>query len=103
VGTIGLAKVLAMLRQELAQAQDEGAGHQFRFEITEAEAELLVEIDAEGGAEAGGSIGVVTLKAGGQVSRADTHRLTLKLQVKDEATGGRNLEVRRDQSRDWDR
>jgi hypothetical protein len=103
VGTIGLAKVLAMLRRELAQAQDEGAGHQFRFEITEAEAELLVEIDAEGGAEAGGSIGVVTLKAGGQVSRADTHRLTLKLQVKDEATGGRNLEVRRDQSRDWDR
>jgi hypothetical protein len=103
VGTIGLAKVLAMLRQELAQAQDEGAGHQFRFEITEAEAELLVEIDAEGSAEAGGSIGVVTLKAGGQVSRADTHRLTLKLQVKDEATGGRNLEVRRDQSRDWDR
>jgi hypothetical protein len=103
VGTIGLAKVLAMLRQELSQAQDEGAGHQFRFEITEAEAELLVEIDAEGSGEVGGSIGVVTLKAGGQISRADTHRLTLKLQIKDEATGGRNLEVRRDQPRDWDR
>ena len=36
-GTNGLAKALAMLREELAQAQaqDEGAGHQFRFESTE--------------------------------------------------------------------
>ena len=102
MGTIGLAKALAMLRKELAQAQDEGEGHQFQFEITEAEAEFLVEIDAEGGMEAGGSIGVVTLKAGGKVSRADTHRLTLKLRIKDNATGGRNLEVYRDQSGGWD-
>ena len=102
MGTIGLAKALAMLRTELAQAQDEGEGHQFRFEITEAEAEFLIEIDAEGGAEAGASIGVVTLKTGGKVSRADTHRLTLKLRITDEATGGRNLEVNRDQARSWD-
>lgn len=102
MGTIGLAKALAMLREELAQAQDEGAGHQFRFEITEAEAEFLIEIDTEGGGEAGGSIGVVTLKAGGKVSRADTHRLLLKLHIKDAATGGRNLEVHRDENRRWD-
>jgi hypothetical protein len=103
MGTIGLAKALAMLRDELAQAQDEGAGHQFRFEITEAEAEFLIEIDAEGGTEAGGSIGVITLKAGGKVSRADTHRLTLKLRIRDAATGGRNLEVRRDQAGSWEK
>jgi Trypsin-co-occurring domain 2 len=102
LGTIGLAKALAMLRKELAQAQDEGEGHQFRFEITEAEAEFLIEIDAEGGTEAGGSIGVVSLKAGGKVSRADTHRLKLKLNIKDAATGGRNLEVNRDQARSWE-
>ena len=101
MGTIGLAKALAMLRKELAQAQDEGEGHQFRFEITEAEAEFLVEVDAEGGTEAGGTIGVVTLKAGGTVSRADTHRLRLKLHIKDAATGDRNLEVHRDQTRSW--
>jgi hypothetical protein len=100
--TIGLAKALAMLRNELAQAQDEGQGHQFRFEITEAEAEFLIEIDTEGGAEAGGSIGVVTLKAGGKVSRASTHRLKLNLRIKDAATGGRNLEVHRDQVGSWD-
>jgi len=102
MGTIGLAKALAMLRQELGQAQDEGEGHQFRFEITEAEVEFLIEVDAEGGAEAGGSIGVILLKAGGKVSRADTHRLLLKLHIKDAATGGRNLEVHRDEARGWD-
>ena len=103
MATIGLAKALAMLRGELAQAQDEGEGHQFRFEITEAEAEFLVEIDAEGGVEAGGSIGVVTLKADGKMSRTDTHRLTLKLRIKDAATGDRNLEVHRDQARSWEK
>jgi len=98
MGAIGLARALAMLRKELEQAQEDGEGHQFRFEITEAEAEFLIEIDAE----AGGSIGVVTLKAGGKISQADTHRLMLKLQIKDEATGGRNLEVRRNRVRSWD-
>ena len=57
MGTIGLAKALMMLRKELAQAQDESQRHQFRFEITEAEAEFLIDIETEGGAEAGGSIG----------------------------------------------
>lgn len=98
MGAVGLADALAMLRKELAQAQDEGDGHQFRFEITEAEAEFLIEIDAE----AGGSIGVVSLKADGKVSRADTHRLMLKLRITDEAAGGRNLEVRRDQADSWE-
>ena len=102
MGAIGLAQALTMLREELARAQDEGAGHQFQFEITEAEVEFLVEIDAEGGGEAGGNIGVVALKAGGKVSRADTHRLRLKLLVKDKATGGRNLEVNRGGPGSWE-
>ena len=97
MGTVGLAQALAMLRDELGQAQDAGAGHQFRFEITEAEVEFLVEVNVEGS----GSIGVVALQAGGQVSRADTHRLRLKLLVKDAALGGRNLEVNRGESRGW--
>jgi len=101
VETVGLAKALAGLRRELAAAQDAGQGHQFRFEITEAEVEFLVEVDAEGGVDAGVAIGVLTLKAGGTVSRAGTHRLRLKLNIKDAATG-RNLEVRRDETRSWE-
>jgi len=102
MGTIGLAKALEALREELAAAQDAGQNHQFRFEITEAEVEFLVEIDAEGGMEAGVGFGVISLKAGGKVSQADTHRLRLKLSIKDAATGGRNLEVHRKDSRSWD-
>lgn len=99
--TVGLAKALAGLRKELAEAQDAGQGHQFRFEITEAEVEFLVEVDAGASVDAGVAIGVLTLKAGATVLRADAHRLRLKLNINDAATG-RNLEVRRDETRSWE-
>jgi hypothetical protein len=100
MGSIGLAKALAALRKELATAQDEGQNHQFRFEIAEAEVEFLVEVDTEGSAEAGVGFGVISLKAGGGVSRMDTHRLRLKLSITDAATG-RNLQVQREETRGW--
>ena len=101
MGSVGLAAALSALREELAAAQDVGQGHQFRFEITGAEIEFLVEVDTDAKGEAGVAIGVLTLKAGGGVSRADTHRLRLTLNITDAATG-RNLEVNRDQARPWD-
>ena len=102
MGTIGLARALALLRDELSQAQDDGAGHQLRFEITEAEAEFVVEVITEGGLEGKANFGVVSLGADGKVSTTGTHRLRLRLSVKDDATGGRNLEVHRQQNRRWD-
>jgi hypothetical protein len=102
MGTIRPAEALPAQHQELAQARHNNASHQFRSEIIlNVEAEVVVEIDTEGGAGAGGSVGVVALKAGGKVSRAETYRLTGKLRIKDAATGGRNLEVRRDANRRW--
>jgi Trypsin-co-occurring domain 2 len=102
MGRVGLSEVLGQLREELDKAQKTGKGHQFRFEILEAEVELLIEVDAEGGAKGGVQIGVASFGAGGKVSRSDTHRLRLKLQVKDAATGGRNLEVGREKTGSWD-
>lgn len=101
MGRVGLAKALRLLREELAKAQDEGQGHQFRFEITGAEVEFLVEVDSEAGVDGKASFGVVSVGASGKASRADTHRLRLTLDIKDAATGGRNLEVRRDESGGW--
>ena len=98
---IGLAKAIELLRDELAEAQDAGQGHQFKFEISEVEVELLVELQSEGGAGVEAGFGVVSAGIDGKVSRGDTHRLLLKLKVKDAATGGRNLEVGRDEARDW--
>ena len=101
MGRVELSAVLGQLREELDKAQKAGEGHQFRFEILEAEVELLMEVDAEGGVKGGVAIGVATFGAGGKVSRADTHRLLLKLHVKDAAAGGRNLEVGSDKSGSW--
>ncbi len=98
---VGLAQAIGLLRDELAAAQDAGESHQFRFEISEAEVELLVSLDTEGGGEAGATFGVVSVGADGKVSVGNTHRLLLKLKVKDAATGNRNLEISRNQTRDW--
>lgn len=100
---IGLAKAIELLREELAKAQDEGQGNQLQFEISEAEIELLIELDTKGGIEGNAAFGVVSIGAAGTISRGDTHRLLLKMKVKDSATGGRNLEVSRDEPQDWGR
>jgi hypothetical protein len=102
MGRIGLAKALRLLREELAAAQDEEQDHQFRFEITGADVDFLVEIDSEGGLESKAAFGVVAIGAGSKVLRADTHRLRSKLNIKDAAAGGRNWKVRRGEARSWD-
>jgi hypothetical protein len=102
MGQIGLAEAIALLRDELAQAQDAGQGHQFRFEIAEAEVEFLVEVGSEGGVDGKVAFGVLSVGGQGKASHADSHRLRLKLKIKDAATGGRTLEVGRDEVGKWD-
>lgn len=98
---LGLADTLELLRDELATAQHLGQNHQFRFEVTEAEIELLVELNSERSVTGKGSLSVVSIGADGRSSRADTHRLRLLLKITDAATGGRNLEVRRNDNKPW--
>lgn len=100
-GRIGLAEAIERLRWELGQAQDVGADQQLRFEVAEVELELLVELRKEGSAKV--SFGVVPVGVDGAVSSGSTHRLKLKLNVKDEALGGRTLEVTDDAERSFDR
>ncbi|WP_371552497.1 hypothetical protein OG266_44015 [Streptomyces sp. NBC_00554] len=99
---VGVAQAIEQLRRELGEAQDAGANQQLRFEIAEVQMELLVELREEGGPEAKVSFGVLSVGAGAKVGRAHTHRLTLKLNVRDEALGGRTAHVTRQQDRDWD-
>ncbi|MCD7440999.1 hypothetical protein K4B79_22580 [Streptomyces lincolnensis] len=98
----GLAQAIESLRAELGAAQDAGADQQLRFEVEEAQLELLLELrrDVKAGAQL--KFGVVAAGVDGAVGVARTHRLTLKLKVKDEALGGRNAEVSRRQSRPWE-
>jgi hypothetical protein len=102
VGSIGLAEAIELLRRELGEAQDAGANQQLRFEVAEVEVELLVELRKEGGPEAKASFGVVSAGVGAMVSSAHSHRLRLRLNVRDEALGGRTAEVTRAKERPWD-
>jgi hypothetical protein len=98
---VGLAEAIEQIRQELAIAQDAGTRHQFRFEVTDIEVEFLVEMRKEGGANAKAQIWVVSAGADGSASGSRTHRVMLRLNVTDAATG-RNLEVNRHHERSWD-
>ena len=102
MGTIGLAKALAMLRSELAQAQSKATGISSGSRSPRPRPSSSSRSTQRAARRPEAASGVVTLKAGGKVSRADTHRLILKLRITDQATGGRNLEVNRGETRNWD-
>ncbi|NUP15252.1 MAG: hypothetical protein HOZ81_03950 [Streptomyces sp.] len=101
MATIGLAAAIEELRRELYQAQAQGAQQQFAFEIAEAELELLLELrdDVNGGGKL--QFGVATASAGAGHSSVQSHKLTLKLQIKDRAAGGTSPEIGRQQSGSW--
>ncbi|MFG2220495.1 trypco2 family protein [Streptomyces sp. NPDC048685] len=85
---IGLAEALAELREELYQAQDAGAGQQFRFEVESAELELTVEFRKNGDGKVKVSVGAAGVEAGGGAESTKSHRLALTLNIRDEALGG---------------
>ncbi|WP_326779207.1 trypco2 family protein [Streptomyces sp. NBC_01445] len=66
---IGLSEVLAELREELYQAQEDGSGEQFRFEVESAELELTVEFREGGDGKVKVSVGAAGVEAGGTVAR----------------------------------
>jgi hypothetical protein len=102
VATTGLAAAIEQLRQELYKAQDRGAQQQFAFQIEEAQLELLLELRDEGKGDGRLRFGVATVGAGGSHSSTRTHKLTLKLQVNDRATGGTGPEISHNESGAWD-
>ncbi|MEV2236337.1 trypco2 family protein [Streptomyces phaeochromogenes] len=81
----GLAQAIEALRVELGIAQDAGANQQLRFEIEEAQLELLLELREDVRPGVKFAFGVVTAGVDGSIASARTHRLTLKLKVRDEA------------------
>jgi hypothetical protein len=98
MGQIGLAEAIEQLREELGAAQDAGADQQLRFEVVEVEMELLVELRKEGG----GKVDFKVVGADGKISSNTSHKLRLKLNVKDAALGNSPLEVGDRSERPWD-
>ncbi len=82
-----ITEAIEQLRTQLANAQERGKDSSLQFRITEVEMEFLVEVRKDAGAGGGVQLGVVKLGADGRVSQGTTHRLTLKLDVRDTRTG----------------
>ncbi|MET8405898.1 trypco2 family protein [Streptomyces sp. NPDC058232] len=101
MATIGLAAAIDELRQELYKAQGQGAHQQFVFQIEEAQLELFLELRDEGRGDGKLQFGVATVNAGGSHSSARTHKLTLRLQVRDRATGSTSPEISDNESGAW--
>ncbi|MER5839735.1 trypco2 family protein [Streptomyces prasinus] len=99
---IGLTAAIEELRQELYRAQGLGADQQFTFGIEEAELELQLELRNSGKGDGKVSFGVATVGAGGELSTVRTHRLTLKLSVRDRARGGSSPEISDTETGSWD-
>ncbi|MFD5516373.1 trypco2 family protein [Streptomyces sp. NPDC127066] len=97
----GLAEALETLRAELDAAQSAGARRRLRFEIEEASLELLLELRSDVRPGMKLAFGVVTADMAGTRGSTRTHKLTLKLKVRDEALGGRNAEVREERRQRW--
>ncbi|MEU0382838.1 trypco2 family protein [Streptomyces chartreusis] len=98
----GLAEALETLRAELDAAQTAGARRRLRFEIEEATLELLLELRSDIRPGIKLAFGVVTADLGGERGSSRTHKLTLKLNVRDEALGGRNAQVRETRKEQWE-
>ncbi|MGI8330840.1 trypco2 family protein [Actinomadura scrupuli] len=95
---IGLTEAIERLREELGAAQDAGANQQLRFEVVEVEMELLVELRKEGG----GKVDFKVVGADGKISSSTSHKLKLRLNVKDAARGNASLEVGDRSERPWE-
>ncbi|MGW3209059.1 trypco2 family protein [Streptomyces sp. NPDC001135] len=103
---IGLAAAIEELRQELYKAQEAGVRQQFAFEVEEAQLELLLELRSDVRPEGKLSFGVASVGVGGTSASARTHKLVLKLKVRDQALGEgpdgpRNALVNDSVSKDW--
>ncbi|MFI1845099.1 trypco2 family protein [Streptomyces microflavus] len=98
---MGLAAAIEELRRELYEAHRAGAAQQFAFGVEEAELELQLELRKSLKGNGQLSFGVVTAGAGGEQATVRTHKLTLRLSVKDRATGGERPEISDEESGSW--
>ncbi|MET9593024.1 trypco2 family protein [Streptomyces sp. NPDC047737] len=82
-----ITEAIEQLRTQLAEAQEYGKDARLQFHIAEVEMEFLVEVRKDAGGSGGVRLGVVKLGADAKVSQGTTHRLRLKLDVRDTLTG----------------
>lgn len=88
-----IAEAIEQLREQLTAVQEGSADARLRFSVTEVEMEFLVKVTKGGGGKFGVQIGLVTVGADGSVNKDNSHRLKLKLEVRDTVAPGGKAEV----------
>jgi hypothetical protein len=80
-----IAEAIEDLRAQLSavQADSEESDTRLRFAVTEVEMEFLVQVSKGGGGNFGVRLGLVSVGADGKVNKDNSHRLKLKLDVRD--------------------
>lgn len=84
-GTGEIAEAIEELRAQLTSVQEGSKDARLLFAVTEVEMEFLVTVTKGGGGTAGIQIGLVHVGADGKLSKDTSHRLKLKLEVRDTA------------------
>jgi hypothetical protein len=87
-GTGEIAQAIEELRAQLTAVQEGSQDERLRFAVTEVEMEFLVTVTKGGAGGAGIQIGLVHVGADGKLSKDTSHRLKLKLEVRDTAEPG---------------
>lgn len=77
---VGLAEVIAQIRDELEQARAAAEDEEIGFTVDKVSLEFTVQVHRAGTAGGGLRIGVVTAEVGGSVDRGTTHRVQVDLQ-----------------------
>jgi hypothetical protein len=84
-----ITEAIEQLRSQLTAVQESSREAKLRFVVTEVEMEFLVEVTKAGGGSGGLRLGLVSVGADGSVTKDTSHRLRLKLDVRDVESGAR--------------
>ncbi|MFG3117858.1 trypco2 family protein [Streptomyces sp. NPDC048197] len=76
-----LVEALKAVREGLAAAQRDGEGSPLRFKVSDVTLELGIELRHSASASGGVKAFVVSADARGERTKAETHKLTVNLQV----------------------
>jgi hypothetical protein len=89
---IGLADAIGAVRDDLIQAQQQGAGEDVRFTVGDVELEFAVDVTREAGAEASVKVlSVLSVGGKGGVAHKQGHRV--KVVLKPRTVDGQPMEV----------
>jgi Trypsin-co-occurring domain 2 len=82
-----ITAAIEQLRSQLTAVQESSQDARLRFMVAEVDMEFLVEVTKEGGGSGAVRLSLVSVGAHGRVARGNSHRLRLKLDVRDTQSG----------------